>query len=377
MTAAIALWRAGCDVRVFEQAAELNEVGAGITLWSNATVVLARLGVLERLRELGHRARGGMIGTDRGKIISRLDPHGPGKDLAMPEILAIHRAELQQTLFDALPGTTVTLAARCTGFDQDDSGVTAHFADRADERGALLIGADGIHSVIRAQLWGDEAPRYAGYTCWRGITAPAADVAGHSGEIWGRGQRFGIVPIGGQRIYWYATANAKRGNSDPPGARKKRLLQRFAGWQFQVPEIIESTPDTAILHNDILDRPPRTTWTRGRVTLVGDAAHATTPNLGQGAAMAIEDSIVLARAVTERGDLGAALAAYEAARVERTTMITGLSRRLGRMFQWENPAARWLRDRLFAMTPASIHRRQLDRIARYDASRVALPGPDS
>ena len=363
------------QVKVFERAPELNEVGAGITLWSNATLVLDKLGVLDRLRELGHQPDHGIIGTHRGRVLSRLDYADLVGRTGMPRLLAMHRADLQRVLYEALPDGVVTLGAECTEIGQDEERklVTARFSNGEEIRGRLLVGADGIRSVVRARLWGDADPRYAGYTCWRGVTAEPPGWNGTSGEIWGRGQRFGIVPIGGQRLYWFATANATRGTEDDPQTRQARLLERFADWAFGVPDVIAATPAAAIIHNDIVDRPPGQQWTRGRVTLLGDAAHATTPNLGQGAAMAIEDGIVLARALTADDDATRALRIYESARMTRTTRITRVSWSLGRMAQWENGFARWLRDHMFAATPKSISLKQIGQIAMYDAWKAPLP----
>jgi 2-polyprenyl-6-methoxyphenol hydroxylase-like FAD-dependent oxidoreductase len=196
--------------------------------------------------------------------------------------------------------------------------------------------------------------------------------SGPAGEIWGAGDRFGLVPIGESRLYWFAVVTAPPRLAFSPGEHKARLLERFARYAFGVQEIIAATPAEAILHNDIVDRPAADRWSAGRVTLLGDAAHPTTPNLGQGAAMAIESAVVLARALAAHDSLPAALAAYEATRRPRTSYVTAASWRMGRIAHWRHPALRVLRRALVAWTPASMQLRQITRLASYDASTCVL-----
>ncbi len=197
-------------------------------------------------------------------------------------------------------------------------------------------------------------------------------MGGRSGEFWGAGQRFGVVPIGGGRIYWFATANAPEGAEDPPEGRKARLQERFAGWAFQIPALIERTPEAAIIHNDLIDRPPVERWHAGRVVLLGDAAHATTPNFGQGAAMAIESGVVLARALEASEDLEAALGSYERTRRPRTAAITDQSWSMGKVGQVENRAVRAVRNFVVGHMPAGLQVRGVKTLVTYDATATPL-----
>jgi len=372
LTCAIALLQAGYEVRVYERAPQLNEVGAGITLWENALAVMRSLGVYERLVAVGQLASGGTIGTKAGAVVSQFslaDFEQAGFDMAM---LALHRADLQRVLYESLPEGTVTMGRACTGFHQNESGVKAQFADGSDQGADLLIGADGIHSVIRKQLLNDGEPRYSGYTAWRGITPDWPERGGVNGEFWGRGRRFGIVPIGQGQLYFFATEDSPRGSVIPAGSRKQALLDRFGDWAFDIPDIIRRTPEQAILQNDIIDRVPTRDWSKGRVTLMGDAAHPTTPNMGQGAAMAIEDCPILVRALDTCSNHEQAFAVYEATRFPRSSMITDTSWRLGSIGQWSNPVATTLRNTLFRFIPKSTRISGLARIADYDASTAAL-----
>jgi 2-polyprenyl-6-methoxyphenol hydroxylase-like FAD-dependent oxidoreductase len=203
-------------------------------------------------------------------------------------------------------------------------------------------------SAVRASLLGPEEPRYAGYTCWRGICPrPATLAAGYVGEWWGRGRRFGITTLPGDRVYWWATKNEPAGGR--AGDEQGYVAEAFHGWADPVPELIATTPPAGFLRNDIVDRTPTPRWASGRAVLIGDAAHPTTPNLGQGGCMAIEDAAVLARRLGGGGEPAANLAAFAAERYPRTTSVTKASWRFGRLGQWEGRLPCWLRDRLFRL----------------------------
>ena len=217
---------------------------------------------------------------------------------------------------------------------------------------------------MRAQRLGYGPPRYAGYTCWRGV-APHADQfkRGEVFEIWGCGRRFGGVHVD-ERLYWFAPVNAAAGGMDDPGRIKTTLLGIYRDWPEQVLATIESTAESAIIRNDIIDRPFRGDWGRGRMTLLGDAAHPMTPDLGQGACQAIEDAAVLGRFIGETRDPVQALRRYERRRLARTRWFVSRSRMFGKMAQWENPTARWLRDWSLSAVPRSILRRDMLRMLR-------------
>ena len=363
LSTAVALGRAGIEPAIYERTGELREVGAGLTLWVNAMRALSGLGLADAVSEVGMRAAGGGIRNWRGRMLSPISGEELERRYGAPN-LGIHRADLQAVLLGALPPGAVHLGVRYESFEQDGAGVTARFAGGRRERADILVGADGIRSAVRAQLLGEGEPRYAGYTAWRGVARfehPSIP-PGTGFESWGPGRRFGLVHIGGGRVYWFATENAPEGGRDPEGERKSGMLRRFRGWQEPVEAVIRATEETGILRNDILDREPVSRWGEGRVTLLGDAAHPMTPNLGQGACQAIEDASVLAGCLREESDPVAALREYERRRISRTGPIVNSSRRLGRVAQWENPLARALRDTLLRLTPARIQQRQLDQL---------------
>ncbi|MDB5313302.1 MAG: Zeaxanthin epoxidase [Gemmataceae bacterium] len=344
----LALKQTGWDVSVFERAPALCEVGAGLTLWTNAVKVLRKLGTGEAVAARSHPIRQSELRSWRGKLLTQTDLGLLGDRLGAPSV-GIHRADLQSLLAEALGRDHLQLAAECVGFSQDATGATARFADGRQERGDVLVAADGIKSAVRKQLLGDEPLRYAGYTAWRGvglIDRPEVPL-GVTVLAMGRGSQTGMLPIGGGRTYWFATANVPAGQTDPPGGHRAALLSRFKDWYAPIPAVIEATPEEAILRNDIHDRPPVKTWGDERVTLLGDAAHPTTPNMGQGACQAIESALVLAKCLAGATDLPAALRVYEQARYERTALITNRSWTLGKVFGYEWGWACGLRNLFF------------------------------
>ena len=353
---------------MFERSPEIEEIGAGITLWANATRPLKRLGVYDEVRSSGAVEIGGELRSWGGEMILEI-PADALRSRFGEANLAVHRSDLQGALLAALPEGTVQLGRELVGFSQNGRVVVARFADGRQERGDLLVGADGIHSSVRAQLFGRRPPRYAGYTAWRGV----AD-AGEGGlpegvglNLWGRGSEFGLVGIGRGRFYWFATKNAPEGEAESAAGRKREVLYLLAGWYQPARAAVEATADSKILRNDIYDREPLRDWGVGRVTLLGDAAHPMTPNLGQGACQAIEDALVLARCLDSGGEVPASLRLYEGRRVRRTAGIVRRSRLVGRLVQLKSLLLCRLRDAVARSTSASAQLRQYEEIARYEA----------
>ena len=361
LTAAIALRQQGFQIEVYERAPELRPVGAGLTIQPNAVLALRRLGLGERVERAGAILRAGALMRADGTPLTRTDPSWDLTREAGAPIVGIHRAALHQILLEELGRDAPQLGRACTGYEQAGEIVRVRFADGSERSYGALIGADGVRSVVRAQLLGDGEPVYAGYTSWRGICPERAGLpADFGGEMWGRGLRFGGCAIDAERFYWFAVANAPEGEQEPdPRVRKQQLLARFQGWGNHVPELIARTPEDAILRTDISDRPPVERWGEGRVTLLGDAAHPMTPNLGQGACQAIEDALVLATELERASSLEVGLRAYERARRERANNTVRVARRLGVIGQWQNPLACMARDTMFSLMPASLMKKQM------------------
>ena len=242
------------------------------------------------------------------------------------------------------------MGRRCTHVEQDNTGVKAYFEDGTVVGGDILIGADGIRSVVRSEIVGDGEPRYAGYTSYRAVTS-FDHARCKFGEYWGCALRFGIAPMSAGRVYWFATRNAPAGVHETPTDSVERLSAAFGGWCEPIGELIAATDPASILHHDIADRPPLRHWSQGRITLLGDAAHPMTPNLGQGGCQALEDAVVLGKQLRLHTDPVVALQTYEAERQRRTRQIVQRSRRIGQVGQWSNP---WLcAVRTFAVRAAA------------------------
>jgi 2-polyprenyl-6-methoxyphenol hydroxylase-like FAD-dependent oxidoreductase len=369
LSAALALRRAGFEPQVFEQADELLEVGAAIAVWPNAMRVLARLGVgAEVAARAGVLKRARWLGRD-GRLF---------KGFELPETdapaLALHRADLQGALLRALPPHSIHLGKRLSGYEPGPGEVRAEFADGDSAACDVLVGADGLHSRVRAKLLGDGPPLYRGYTVWRGVTrlAHPALAPQTAMEFYGAGRRFGVGPVGLGRTGWWATLNEPEGAAELPSERRAQLSEAFAGWCAPVCELIEATPSEHVLRNAAYDRPPARRWGEGRVTLLGDAAHPVTPNLGQGGCLAIEDAAVLARCLAGGGDAVRALRRYESHRRVRTAYVAEYSRRYGVVGQWQSTAAVRLRDALLSAFPSALGRRLLRLIFDYDADAGKL-----
>lgn len=345
LSAALALRKVGADVAVYERATELREVGAGISLWANALRALDHLGAGDAVRAASLKMlRSEMRARDGRKVQTAIDAGRAEALFDIPELVRmIHRADLVAALASHLPPGVAKYGFECVAVEGNATGATAQFANGHSDTADVVIGADGIHSAVRTALFGPQPPRYSGYTCWRGVCPRPANIEpGYIGEWWGRGQRLGITTLPRDRVYWFATKNAPPNGREPD--ERAFLLKAFAGWAAPAEELFATTPADRVLRNDIIDRPPVRVWSKGRVGVIGDAAHPTTPNLGQGGCMAIEDAVVLARHLAAAPDPGRGLEAFAAERFARTSAITRESRRLGRVGQLEGRLSCWMRD---------------------------------
>jgi 2-polyprenyl-6-methoxyphenol hydroxylase-like FAD-dependent oxidoreductase len=355
LTLGCALARLNHPFRLVDAAPELKPAGAGIALSDNAFRALAHVDLAERVRACGQRLEEGAICDPRGGAIAsfRVSALMPGATIAMS------RWKLQEALLAAL-GSPVETGRRVTGYDARDNRVRVEFLDGERCDADLLVGADGLHSAVRRAMRGDEALRYSGSTSWRALVDFDLTDTTRFTETWGARCRFGIVPIGGRSVYWFAVADA------PPGGRDDRdpvaaLHARFAGWHGPVDALIAATPPDRILRTDIFDRRPIRKWTDGRVALLGDAAHPMTPNMGMGGSQAIEDAVVLADALAREPEIARALARYERARVTRANRFVTRSYVMGRVAHAPTAPLRWVRNRLLAAVPARLVARAMQR----------------
>jgi 2-polyprenyl-6-methoxyphenol hydroxylase-like FAD-dependent oxidoreductase len=358
---AAALHKVGIRATVYERAPELKEVGAGMMLWPNATRILKSLGLLEDITARSGPTTHFLVRASCGKVLMNIALG----NFDVPA-LCTRRADLLASLLSALPGERIRLGREFTHLEASRSRVRVHFAGGAVAEHDAVIGADGVRSRVRAQLFGVSDPVYRGYTVWRGVAAYSGRAIrrGYNSETWGHGSRFGILDIGQGRFAWYATANVPQLDSALPDGRKSELLQRFTGWHEPVAALIDATE--SILENGAYDLPPLPRWTAGRVTLLGDAAHPCTPNLGQGGCMALEDALALAKSVSSERSLESALRRYESLRRRRTRHIQDRSLWMGHIGQWQNRAMVAGRRVVTGLLPAALFEHNLRRVYSYE-----------
>jgi 2-polyprenyl-6-methoxyphenol hydroxylase-like FAD-dependent oxidoreductase len=357
LAAAIALEQAGGEPTVVERAPELREAGFGLVVSANAVVALQRLGLRDAVAESGSRVRRAEIRNPRGELLTRIDYEPLGW-----ETYGVLRSELQRVMLATVPSDRLRLGTTCVGATEDGCTLLEHGDPLVAD---IVIGADGIRSVVRRSLFGEEPLRYGGHRAWRAGTSFDDDrVRDRFVEVWGVGGGFGFGPAGLGRVYWYCFEAVPEGTAAPERPRDE-FLRRYGGWFDPIPALIESTDPDAIEPTFTYDRRPRRAWGRGRVTLLGDAAHPMKPNIGQGAAQALEDAVVLGSSLAAGGDPAEALRAYEHRRVRRANAVVRASRRAGRTAEARSALGARVRDAVIKALPDRVTVAQLRRIAEF------------
>lgn len=365
LSAGIALKQLGFQVTILEAAPTLAPAGAGILLAPNAMQSLNELGCAQKVQAKGHILKNGMNLTNyRRELIQDIRAFDEKEEFGFYST-AIHRSALQEALLDELGAEHVQTGKRSKRVEEADGKVTLWCEDGTEYKADWLLGADGIHSVIRQHLFPETSLRYSGETCWRGVSNCAAqdDWAGTGYEMWGHGIRLGILPISDTQSYWFATEKAPAGGKDPaPEATKEKLIAQFAHFVAPAKDVLEQTPADKIMRHDLYDFRPIPKWSKGRIGLIGDAAHATTPNMGQGGCQALEDSWGLTCALREHDDLEAALTSFQQRRQEKARLVVKNSYTFGKLAQVRNPLLCWLRNWFLSFTPQSVIKKQLKQL---------------
>lgn len=373
ITTALGLKKLGVDFVVLEQAEALQEVGAGLQLSPNAVHILHWLGLAEPLAEIAVAPEGLDVRSYRSGEQILWTPLGQAAraQFGAPYYHA-HRADLLAILVDALDTDRVRLNTRCVEVGESDSVVTVKLADGSIETGAVLIAADGVHSMVRAQLFGDKAARRSS-TAWRGLidaeTVAELEIAQVSGTWWGPGRSFVHYFVsGGRKLNWVGIVPADESSIESWSATgtAAQALAAFDGWHPQVLGIIAAAEK--VFHSAVYDRDPLSDWVVGRIALLGDAAHAMLPHHAQGAAQSIEDAHVLVRTIEQsRADLPAALQRYQSIRRERANWLQEYSRNADRHFQLTEPADQQRRD-------DALRRRQKEFVNGFPPGQMRIYG---
>jgi len=357
LTTAIALQQRGVEAHVYESAPEIHAVGAGIWVAPNALTVFQRLGFIDKVLAGGFSVKSSCIADTTGRVIQRFSPAEMGAS-GLP-LVPIHRAVLQEILISQLAPNTLHLGKRCVGIDQGENGVKVSFEDSTTAMGDILIGADGIRSMVRTALFGDANYRYSGQTCWRGIVNYSMPDVNAATEMWSikPGVRLGYSHVNARQVYFYATACAPHGGKDALGMVKSHLAEIYSDFPLYLREMLSAAEESKIIRNDIWDFAPIPSWHEGRVVLVGDAAHATTPNMGQGGCQAVEDGFALAEALSLEASVGAAFKRYEAMRMKKAQYVVNTSYRIGKLTNWGGTKA-LLRNMAAGFAPQSAAKSQ-------------------
>ncbi|ALJ21745.1 FAD-dependent monooxygenase [Microbacterium sp. No. 7] len=405
LSTAVGLQRAGIDVAVFERSDAPRVSGSGLSVFGNGIAALDAIGLGDRFRDVTRGPAAGLRGGQRrpdGRWLTLVPVEDAG------ELRIVHRRVLHDLLLGALePGTVRWDApARVVG----DGGTVevggTGAANGVTERFDVVVAADGLRSAVRASWPGDPGIRYSGYSAWRGVTREPVDLLGGAGETWGRGLRFGIAPLPDDCVYWFAVATMPR--DEAVADEFARVEELFGGWHEPIPALLAATDPAEVFRLPIEDLAgPAPTFRRGRVVLLGDAAHAMTPDLGQGGGQALEDAATLAAllapiagrdraadaggsdartadagtvdagtadargvdagTVDARGSdaIDAGLAAYDRLRRRRTQPIARRARLVGAVGQARTPWRAALRDAVLRATPASAMARQMDSLQHW------------
>ena len=347
LTLAIAMIRKGYTVRIVERASGLSEVGAGIWMAANPMQIFDRLGFAEKIMAAGWTIHRITLQDYNGDILQESDLSAVAKLFGF-ETVALHRSALQRVLSEQLPSDVVTFGTEAKNLSQSTDAVSVLLTDGSTIKAKIVVGADGFHSQIRRLTSLDGKTRYSGSSSYRAITKSAnllfPELNHDAYEIWGKGCRLGFSKISADACYWYMTFDSDPNKSSSPLARRAHAESLFCRFFPKWTSLLENTPSDEILQTDLSDLKRLETWSSDRIGLIGDAAHATTPNLGQGGAMAVEDAYSLSDAVEKVGLNRRAFLLYEKQRREKVDWTVSTSWNIGRICHLKNPMLRTLRN---------------------------------
>ncbi|HDX9613397.1 TPA: FAD-dependent monooxygenase [Bacillus toyonensis] len=355
LCAAISLQKIGLNVKLYDKDIEPTVAGAGIIIAPNAMQALEPYGISEQIKKFGNESDGFNLVSEKGSILSKLTI-----PTCYPKMYSIHRKNLHQLLLSELQKGTVQWGKKCVKIEQnEENALKILFQDGSEALGNILIAADGIHSIVRKQITQNDGYRYAGYTCWRGVSpAHNFSLTNDFIETWGTNGRFGIVPLPNNEVYWYALINAKARDRKYTAYTTSDLYNHFKSYHNPIPDILNNASDVTMIHRDIVDITPMKQFFDKRIVFIGDAAHALTPNLGQGACQAIEDAIILAECINKNAHYRQAFIEYEQKRRARIEIISNTAWKVGKMAQIESKPLAILRNQVMKRIPKWVSEKQ-------------------
>ncbi|MGJ3246214.1 MAG: FAD-dependent urate hydroxylase HpxO [Elainellaceae cyanobacterium] len=359
LTTGIALKQAGYEVEIYDRVRELRPVGAGISLWSNGVKVLNRLGLGAEMAKIGGQMNRMEYRTKTGDRLNTIDLMPLVHDVGQRPY-PVARRDLQTMLLNAFPGE-VHLGHRCVGVEEDEKCVTAFFENGHKAQGDLVVAADGIRSILRTYVLGREIePKYGGYINWNGLVPADEDLAPK--DCWviyvGEHKRASMMPVAGDRFYFFLDVPLPKGTPANPDRYKTELKEYFQGWATPVQLLIERFDSDTVARPEIHDVGPVDCFVKGRVALLGDSAHATCPDMGQGGCQAMEDALVLTQyLMTTNLGVEYALKRYSAERTERANAVVRKARKRAEQIHGIDPTVtqQWY-DQLALETPSDVTR---------------------
>lgn len=360
LTLALALKRTSIPFKVYEAAQEIKPVGAGIMLAPNAMQVYDQLGIKDLLLKEGNSITEMLIMDAKENQLSSLDIEALLQKYGWSNV-AILRASLHQVLFDEVGAENVYLGKRLQQISYAANQYTLQFEDTSRAVAPILIGADGLHSIVREQLIGKCPLRDSQQMCWRGVTdfkLPASTI-GQSYEMWHQGTRFGYVQVNQQQVYWYFVAN------NSLQVTTTTLSQQLEAYPPIVQALVRTTEQSTIYQSPIKDLKPLKQWYYANGCLLGDAAHATTPNMGQGACQAIEDAYYIAQLLSKEGN-SLDFRQFQRKRQAKVNHVVQNSWLLGKVSHWENPLLQIMRNKMMQLVPKQLVSRQFQQLYRLE-----------
>ncbi|MBN9292750.1 MAG: FAD-dependent monooxygenase [Flavobacteriia bacterium] len=357
LTTALFFKKNGLNVTVYESAEEIKPVGAGIVMAGNAMQIFRELGLQEKVEQSGNKVSKMKITDEQYRLLSEMDLSLFEQKYNVHNV-AVYRADLQRILAETLGYEHLCLGKRLSKIERKENVFRLMFKDGSEAEHDCLIGADGIRSVVREQLFGTHEIRNTGQVCWRGLCEKdfSEKYRNEAYELWGRGKRFGFVQINSRQVYWYAVVNAHLVTDE------LSLPDLFSDFHPEIRELIKITSADTIIKNEIIDLKPMQKWFTKNVCLIGDAAHATTPNMGQGACQAIEDAYAIGQLLQKGKSLNETFKLYEQLRKSKAHGIVNNSWKLGKIAHFESWIAVKFRNFLFKIVPAAANRKQLEKV---------------